>query len=134
MKYISTSVKQTISIAKQYAKTLCKGDTVVLQGELGAGKTHFCKGLASGLGVKETITSPTFAIHNRYVGKILLNHFDFYRLDQEEAQNMGLEEIIDEANSVSVIEWADNAPSLIPQTHKTVKITIVDQTTREIEL
>ena len=88
----STSERQTEKLGRRLAKTFSGGETVLLVGELGAGKTRFAKGIARGLGVKETVTSPTFALHNRYRGKkLFLNHFDFYRLsDGDEARAAGL--------------------------------------------
>ena len=89
----STSERQTEKLGRRLAKTFSGGETVLLVGELGAGKTRFAKGIARGLGVKETVTSPTFALHNRYRGKkLFLNHFDFYRLsDGDEARAAGLD-------------------------------------------
>ena len=64
----TATVTETEQIAEQFGHTLTGGETVLLQGEMGAGKTHFCKGLARGLDVCDVITSPTFALHNSYQG------------------------------------------------------------------
>ena len=81
MKYISNSVEQTMDIAMQFAATLNGGETVLLSGDLGAGKTHFAEGVARQFGIDEVVTSPTFTLHNCYQGRLALNHFDFYRID-----------------------------------------------------
>lgn len=129
---ITKNSKQTEKYGEAFAKILAGGETVVLCGELGAGKTQFTKGIAKGLGVKDEITSPTFALHNVYEGKINLNHFDFYRLTAEEGLNLGFEEIIGQNDSVSVIEWADNVPALIPAHYYKITLTVLTDNTRRI--
>ena len=76
--FISDSADKTMEFAREYAKTLKGGDTVLLNGEMGAGKTVFAKGVARGLGIEDEILSPTYAYMNDYYGK--LYHFDCYRL------------------------------------------------------
>ncbi|MBR4745365.1 MAG: tRNA (adenosine(37)-N6)-threonylcarbamoyltransferase complex ATPase subunit type 1 TsaE, partial [Clostridia bacterium] len=77
MEYIVDNVKQTEELAKTFAKTLRGGERILLNGDLGAGKTTFTKFLAKALGVKEDVTSPTFTILKSYKGKkFQLNHFD----------------------------------------------------------
>ena len=112
----STSERQTEKLGRRLAKTFSGGETVLLVGELGAGKTRFAKGIARGLGVKETVTSPTFALHNRYRGKkLFLNHFDFYRLsDGDEARAAGLDEYFGDKEGVCV-EWGQNAADILPE-------------------
>ncbi len=107
---------------------------MVLLGDLGAGKTHFCKGIAKGLGIKENVTSPTFTLHNVYYGKLILNHFDFYRLGEEEGESLGFEEIIGNEKGVSVIEWAFNCPKLLPKNYTTVTLTPSGEDERQIEI
>lgn len=113
----STSERQTEKLGRRLAKTFSGGETVLLVGELGAGKTRFAKGIARGLGVKETVTSPTFALHNRYRGKkLFLNHFDFYRLsDGDEARAAGLDEYFGDKEGVCVVEWGTNAADILPE-------------------
>ena len=88
------------------ADTLTGGETVLLDGDLGAGKTTFTKGLAAALGVKEEVTSPTFTIMNVYEdGRLPLCHMDMYRLESaEESEELGLTDTVPE-NAVKVIEW-----------------------------
>ncbi|MDD3831492.1 MAG: tRNA (adenosine(37)-N6)-threonylcarbamoyltransferase complex ATPase subunit type 1 TsaE [Clostridia bacterium] len=132
MIYNSSSQQQTIKFAQQFARQLKGGDVVVLRGQLGAGKTHFAKGVALALGITDTVTSPTFAIHNIYYGRLTLHHFDFYRLTEREGEYLGFEEFIGDSSSITLIEWADNVPSLIPGRHITVDITITGDTSRHI--
>lgn len=131
----STSERQTEQLGEKLAKTFSGGETVLLEGELGAGKTRFAKGIARGLGVKETVTSPTFALHNRYRGKkLFLNHFDFYRLnDGEEARAVGLDEYFGEKDGVCVVEWGQNVLDILPAHF--VRVTIIKtEAGREIEI
>ncbi len=130
---ISNSVEQTINIAQNFAQTLCGGETILLQGDLGAGKTHFVKGLALGLNITDLITSPTFTLHNIYYGKLTLNHFDFYRVDSaEEVEMLGLNEFFSTDDGVSAIEWSQNVAELLPKQTITVTINKIDDNSREI--
>ena len=123
-KLISHSVEETIQIAKDFASTLVGGETILLQGDLGAGKTHFAKGVAEGLGIADVVTSPTFTLHNVYYGaKLTLNHFDFYRVgNAEEVEMLGLDEYFSTPDGVALVEWSDNVKQLLPT--KTLTITI----------
>ena len=104
--YESASEEETFALAKKVADTLTGGETVLLDGDLGAGKTTFTKGLAAALGVKEEVTSPTFTIMNVYEdGRLPLCHMDMYRLESaEESEELGLTDTVPE-NAVKVIEW-----------------------------
>jgi tRNA threonylcarbamoyladenosine biosynthesis protein TsaE len=97
------------------AATLRRGDILALCGDLGAGKTHFVKGLAAGLKTDAAVTSPTFTLIHEYLGgRLPLYHFDFYRLEEaDEALKIGLDEYLD-GDGVCVIEWADKFPALLP--------------------
>ena len=131
--FISNSVEQTESFAKNLSKEFRGGEVLLLHGELGAGKTHFVKGLAKGLGIDEVITSPTFALHNSYEGRLTLNHFDFYRIDNsEEVAILGLDEFFYDKHSVSAIEWSDKVKDLLPQKCVSVTIDKIDDSTRKI--
>ena len=121
MEKISKNQQQTEQIAYEYAKTLSKGDVVLLQGEMGAGKTTFVKGLAKGLGIEEEVTSPTYAYMNDYDG--VLYHYDCYRLSSgEDAEALGLTDYF-YAGGICVIEWSQNISSVLPKNCKTVQIT-----------
>lgn len=129
MKHLSNSEKQTQEIAIEYAKTLKKGDVVVLQGDLGAGKTAFVKGLAKGLGLNAKVQSPTYAYMNDYGG---LYHFDCYRLSSgEDAEALGLTDYF-YADGICAIEWAENIADALPQRVKTVRIAKTGENARTI--
>ena len=130
--YISHSADETIEIAKEYAKNLKRGDVVLLEGERGAGKTVFAKGVALGLGISDEITSPTYAYMNDYYGK--LYHFDCYRLGSgRDAEALGLTDYF-YSDGICLIEWAENIRDVMPETAKSVRIIKVDENTREIVL
>lgn len=127
---ISRSEKKTIEFAEKYAKTLHAGDVVLLQGDLGAGKTVFVKGIARALGIEEEITSPTYAYMNDYDGK--LYHYDCYRLKNgAQAEAMGLCDYFD-AGGICVIEWSENIADVLPENCKVVRIRKLGEKEREI--
>lgn len=117
------SPEAMVALGRELAAGLEAGSVVALQGGLGAGKTHFTKGLAGGLAVglsnRDTasadVTSPTFSLVNEYQsGRLPLYHFDFYRMSSEdEVLRIGWDEYLDE-NAVVVVEWPDKFPALIP--------------------
>lgn len=122
-KYISHSVEETEKIAKEIGKSLEPGSVVCLEGDLGAGKTAFTRGLAAAFGVKDyDVSSPTFMIVNEYDGKCPIYHFDVYRIsDIEEMFDIGFEEYI-YGDGISIIEWADNIKEILPDSYLSVKI------------
>ena len=131
--YISHSVAETETFAEQLADTFVGGEVLLLQGDLGAGKTHFVKGLAKGLGIDDVVTSPTFALHNSYTGRLTLNHFDFYRIeDSEEVEILGLDEFFYDKQGVAAIEWSENVASLLPKQCITLTIEKIDDNARKI--
>ena len=134
MKYISNSEKDTYKLAKMFEEKLHGGEVVVLNGDLGAGKTTFTKGLCKALGVTENVTSPTFTLMNIYKsGRLNLYHFDMYRIeDESEALELGLDEFFS-SNGVCMIEWAENIRNMIPKNHITINITKLGENSREFE-
>jgi len=112
---ISHSPAETFEHGRAVATALRAGDVLALDGELGAGKTHFVKGIAAGLGCGGDVTSPTFTLVHEYTGgRLPLFHFDFYRLESEdEALRIGLDDYL-AAAGVVVIEWAGKFPALLP--------------------
>lgn len=131
MEIISTSEKQTQEIAFEYAKTLNRGDVIILNGDLGAGKTAFTKGLAKYFNL-DGVTSPTYAYLNVYGN--LLYHYDCYRLScGEDAVMLGLTDYFN-GDNICIIEWAENIEDVLPEGLKVVNITKIDENTRRIEL
>ena len=105
-KHTVKNVEETYALAKRIADTLQGGEVILLNGDLGAGKTTFTKGLAKALGIEDEVTSPTFTILNVYEdGRLKLNHLDMYRVDSaDELAELGIEDCFDD-ESVTVIEW-----------------------------
>jgi len=102
-----TTASETRRWAAQWAEGLIAGDVVILQGPLGAGKTTIAQGIAIGLGVTETVTSPTFALVHEYGGRLPLFHMDLYRLSgEDEFEQMGGWEYF-HRHGVCLIEWAE---------------------------
>ena len=110
--FSSSSVEQTIAIAKEFARSLQPNDVVIIQGGLGVGKTHFTKGLASYFDIEQKLVqSPTYAVVHEYVGHIPLYHFDLYRLKSpNELQEIGFEEYLYN-EGICIIEWPELALS-----------------------
>ncbi len=130
-KIITASREETENFARTYAKTLSAGDVVVLDGDMGAGKTVFSKGVAAGLGIEEEVTSPTYAYMNDYDGRLF--HYDCYRIESvEQAENLGLADYFD-MGGICLIEWAQNIAPLLPRKIKRVVIKKLDENRREIE-
>ena len=144
------SPNETRELAKRLAKELRRGDVLLLWGDLGAGKSEFTRGLAQGLGVTATVTSPSFTILNVYDdGRIPLYHFDWYRLNSvEELYEMGMEEFLggdgvavvfemaaqNLLGGVAGVEWPSQCPEAIPETHLAIRLTPVDETTRDVTI
>lgn len=124
MEYLSHSPEDTEAFGARFAETLRPGDVVALDGGLGAGKTAFARGVLRGLGYPGRVTSPTFAIANEYeTARVPVVHCDLYRIPDENAlYDLGFEEYFD-GRRVLLIEWSENAGSLLPERRKTVRIT-----------
>ena len=109
MEYITKSPAETEAVGAALAKVLRPGTVIAYRGDLGAGKTAFTRGLAKGLGVKESVTSPTYTIVNEYLsGAMPLFHFDMYRLgSSDDLWDIGWEDYLDR-NGVCAVEWSEN--------------------------
>ena len=117
LRFLSQSPMETMEIAEEFAASLAPNTVIALQGDLGAGKTTFVKGLAKGLGAadEEAVCSPTYSYMNIYEGTLPLYHFDLYRLSSKaEFQMSGFEEYFF-AGGVSCLEWPDSASSTLPK-------------------
>ncbi|MBE5754030.1 MAG: tRNA (adenosine(37)-N6)-threonylcarbamoyltransferase complex ATPase subunit type 1 TsaE [Clostridiales bacterium] len=131
MELISKSQSQTEEIAFEYAKTLSRGDVVLLKGDLGAGKTHFVKGVARYFGLS-SVTSPTYAYLNVY-GEFIY-HYDCYRLScGEDALMLGLTDYFN-GDNICFIEWSENIEDVLPENCKAVMIEKLSDTERKITL
>ncbi len=109
MNFITNSPEETEKIAESFGKTLNPGDVIAYEGDLGAGKTAFTRGLARGLGCTEAVTSPTYTIVNEYLsGRIPLFHFDMYRLgSSDDLFDIGWEDYL-QRGGVCAVEWSEN--------------------------
>jgi len=119
--YISKSADDTKDFAQKLAKSLKPGDVIALEGDLGAGKTTFTKGLAEGLGIKKNVNSPTFTIIKEYQGILPLYHMDVYRLE-DTYEDLGFDEYF-EGDGVTVVEWAHLIKDQIPAQLLTIYLT-----------
>jgi tRNA threonylcarbamoyladenosine biosynthesis protein TsaE len=130
--YISNNLNDTLDLSYEFGKYLNKTDVVVLNGELGSGKTVFVKGIARYFGVENEVSSPTFTIVNEYINNnINLYHFDVYRLDNENqfTDTIGTEYF---ENGISIIEWGDIIKNILPKNTIYINISKIDDTTRNI--
>jgi len=133
--FLAKSEADTDSLAAALAKLLPRRATIGLIGTLGAGKTRFVQGLAAACGVpRGVVVSPTFVLCQEYAGERELFHFDAYRLaDEDEFLALGVEEYF-ERPGITLIEWSDRVPRVLPAERIEVRIDVVDDTTRRFEI
>ncbi|AQM41517.1 tRNA (adenosine(37)-N6)-threonylcarbamoyltransferase complex ATPase subunit type 1 TsaE [Staphylococcus cohnii] len=119
--------------AKLLAKHLSAGDIILLNGDLGAGKTTLTQFIGKAMGVKRNINSPTFNIIKSYQGNAFkLHHMDCYRLEDSE-EDLGFDEYFED-QAVTLIEWSEFIESFLPNNHLTINIKTINETTRNIEM
>lgn len=122
LRFISSCVSDTESIAENLGKALKSGDVVAYFGGLGMGKTAFTRGLAKGMGIKADVSSPTFAIVNDYGGNPPLVHFDMYKVESwDDLYSSGFFDYLD-MGAVLAVEWSENIENALPES--TVRVTI----------
>jgi tRNA threonylcarbamoyladenosine biosynthesis protein TsaE len=131
--FISNSPAETEAMGQQFAEEIGIGSILALRGDLGSGKTVFVKGLVAGLESRADVTSPTFTILHEYrVGRLPVYHFDFFRLENRESiMRLGLDDYFF-GDGVSVIEWAERFPELIPQQARWISFEIKSANQRAI--
>lgn len=131
--FTSNSAAETEAFGRDYARKIDNATVVALKGELGAGKTQFVKGFVAGLGSASEVTSPTFTLIHEYGGgRWPVYHFDFFRIeDRQSAERLGLDDYFF-GDGVSVVEWADKFPELIPAAAKWVSFETKSETERVI--
>lgn len=127
----TNSEEQTKSLAEKIATLLKPGDVLTLEGDLGAGKTTFTKGIAAGLGISRTLSSPTFTIVKEYEGTIPLYHMDVYRLEGSD-EDIGFDEYF-HGNGIAVVEWAQFIEDYLPLERLNITINYLDEESRIIE-
>ena len=132
MEFITTSPRETEAVAEALGKVLKSGTVVAYEGDLGAGKTAFTRGLARGLGATDMVTSPTYTIVNEYLsGRIPLFHFDMYRLESsDDLWDIGWEDYLDRGG-VCAVEWSENVADALGNPVR-VRIEKMGEDTRRI--
>lgn len=124
---------ETIELAKSYSENISDSEVVVLNGELGSGKTFFIKHLLKCFGV-QNVSSPTFAIVNEFSARFNFYHFDFYRINKEnELIEIGFNDYLTAENSVVLIEWGSLFPNLLPKKRTEISIRVNEDFSREFE-
>ena len=123
---------ETIELAQNFESEKFPNMIICLDGELGSGKTVFTKGIANGLGIQESITSPTFTIIKEYEGELPLYHMDVYRLDGK-TDGIGIEEYFNKGGIV-VIEWADSIKDILPEERLDIRFKVLDENKRVLIL
>ena len=135
---VTKSEEQTHELAKKLALSITSPVVIDLVGEMGSGKTTFCKGFVKGLGFDGLVSSPTFTILNEYKGKVFdVFHFDFYRIeDPDELQELGFEEYFDPdaLKGVTLVEWSERGNWLLPKRFLRISITKQSDTERKFEI
>lgn len=125
------SEAETLKVGERLAMLLIPGDVITLEGDLGAGKTTFAKGVARGLGVTRTVNSPTFTIVKEYQGELPFYHMDVYRLENAD-EDIGFSEYFN-GNGITVVEWAHFIQEFLPEERLDIKIVYVDEHERRLE-
>ena len=131
---VTRSVEETVALGERLGLLVRPGDFVALTGELGSGKTQFVRGIAAGLGLDPSVpvTSPTYTFLNSYSGRLLLNHFDLYRLTgDQDVIDLGFEEYF-YGDGVSIVEWADRLLNLLPGERISIAFDYLDENARRI--
>lgn len=132
-KYTTRSEMDTVQLAQNFESEKFPNMIICLNGDLGSGKTMFTKGFANALGIKETITSPTFTIIKEYEeGEMPLYHMDVYRLDGI-TEGVGIEEYY-RKNGVVIIEWANTIKDILPKERLDIKFSVVDENKRVLTI
>jgi tRNA threonylcarbamoyladenosine biosynthesis protein TsaE len=132
--FLTNSFEETQKLGRDFAKILEKGDRVCLYGDLGSGKTTFTQGLAVGLGIRNRIISPTFVIVRSYdLGVMNFYHIDLYRAESEkDIEGLGIREIINNKQSIVVIEWAEKLGNYLPEKRIDVEFSYEKDDSRRI--
>lgn len=130
--FISKDPNDTFAFSKRLATLLLPGDVIALEGDLGAGKTTFTKGLANGLGIQRNVNSPTFTIIKEYQGRLPLYHMDVYRVE-DSFEDLGFDEYF-EGDGVTVVEWAHLIEDQLPHELLTISIYLDENQSRKLVL
>ncbi|PAE22797.1 MULTISPECIES: tRNA (adenosine(37)-N6)-threonylcarbamoyltransferase complex ATPase subunit type 1 TsaE [Bacillaceae] len=130
--FISKNPEDTMGFSEKLGSLLQPGDVLALEGDLGAGKTTFTKGLAKGLNITRNVNSPTFTIIKEYHGRLPLYHMDVYRVE-DSFEDLGFDEYFD-GNGVTVVEWAHLVKEQLPEELLTIYLYLDDHDSRRLVL
>jgi tRNA threonylcarbamoyladenosine biosynthesis protein TsaE len=134
LEFVSHSADQTRRLGARLGALLQGGDMLCLEGALGSGKTCLAQGVGRGWGVMQTLISPSYVLireYDRPSDGLMLFHIDLYRMSgEDEAADLGLDEILAASDAVSVVEWADRARALMPANHLWITLAHIDETRR----
>lgn len=129
------STDEMIAFGEEIGRQISEGMVLELIGDVGAGKTTFTKGLAKGLGISETVQSPTFTISRVYEGeKLTLSHYDFYRLNDYGIMEMELAENLNNPKNVIVVEWAGSLTKILPKKHLKLVFESLSENQRKVKV
>ena len=124
---------ETRQLAKDFSAVIDPGDIIILNGDLGTGKTFFVKALAKNLGITN-VSSPTFAIVNEYYGIKKIYHFDFYRIEKsEELFDIGINDYLNDPEAITFIEWGNLFPEMLPAKRIEIFISMNDELSRNFK-
>lgn len=135
LKLTSSSVDETKAIARKIATLLKGGEILFFEGPIGAGKTVMVKEIVKSFGIKKTPVSASFSLLKKYKGKKFnLYHADLFRLEEGEMFNLGFEEMLEDQNSVLLVEWPEPAKNFFPNSRLEITVTLLEGDRREITL
>lgn len=130
--YRTSSPEETIELGKKLGEKLRGGDVIAFRGGLGAGKTTMTRGIAIGMGLRDEVSSPTFALVNEYLGTLKLCHFDMYRITGAlDLESTGFYDYLSD-DCVIAIEWSENIADELPEGYITIDFSDISGETREI--
>lgn len=120
---------------QEIAKCLKGGEVIELIGDVGAGKTTLTKGLALGLGVSETVSSPSFTISRVYDGRdFTLSHYDFYRLADAGILSLEIADALENLHNITVVEWAESVSEILPENRIKIEISKTPEDFRKVKI
>ena len=130
-KYKANSEDDTEKLAVEFSYLLKPGQVIILNGNLGTGKTFFIKSVLKAFNISG-VSSPTFSLVNEYTGKMKFYHFDFYRIEiVKELYDIGFDEYLNDDESVKFIEWGNLFPMVLPHKRTEIEIKLLDDFSRE---